>query len=227
MSASVHVRSSSTGALVLLRRAATARLRPDLVVAAVHAPPADAHDAPDRRGRRYLRAERRVGAAATLRLMLGPTPLAEPKTVTVPKGGSVSVQFPGVKLTTAMPAELSVLIDEAVPFETDATNNARSSTVEVTEHELVRSNVLVEALGGYGAQFNQHVYAPVTNPPVATLPDLEAKVKALEPQLVRIFYNDDFEERQPNRVAQPAVVQVTRSSSLTRPARRSTSPTRP
>ena len=25
-------------------------------------------------------------------------------------------------------------------------------------------------------------------------------MKALEPQLVRIFYNDDFEERQPNRV---------------------------
>jgi hypothetical protein len=29
---------------------------------------------------------------------------------------------------------------------------------------------------------------------------MEAKVKALEPQLVRIFYNDDWEERQPNRV---------------------------
>ena len=70
----------------------------------------------------------------------------------------------------------------------------------MTEHELVRSNVLIQALGGYGAQLNQHVYAPVTNPPIATLPDLEAKVKALEPQLVRIFYNDNFEERQPNRV---------------------------
>ena len=140
--------------------------------------------------------------------MLGPTPLAEPKTVTVPKGGSVSVQFPGVNLTTAMSAELSVLINEAVPFETDATNNAGSSTVEVTEHELVRSNVLVQALGGYGAQFNQHVYAPVTNPPRRTAcPDMEAKVKALEPQLVRIFYNDDFEERRPDRVGQPGVVQ--------------------
>ena len=70
----------------------------------------------------------------------------------------------------------------------------------MTEHELVRANVLVDALGGYGAQFNQHVYAPVTNPPAASLPGMEAKVKALEPQLVRIFYNDNFEERQPNRV---------------------------
>ena len=82
----------------------------------------------------------------------------------------------------------------------------------MTEHELVRSTVFAKALGGYGAQFNQHVYAPVTNPPVGTLPDLEAKVKALEPQLVRIFYNDNFEERQPNRVREPAVVQRTRSS---------------
>ena len=61
-----------------------------------------------------------------------------------------------------MSAELTVLVDDAAPFETDATNNSGSSTVEVTEHELVRSNVLVQALGGYGAQFNNHVYAPIT-----------------------------------------------------------------
>ena len=187
--------------------AAIARLRPDLVVAAVHAPPQTLTTRAIDVVADISELNGDVGAAATLRLMLGPTPVAEPKTVTVPKGGSISVQFPGVSLTTAMSAELSVLIDEAVPFETDATNNSRSSTVEVTEHELVRSNVLVQALGGYGAQFNQHVYAPVTNPPVATLPDFEAKVRALEPQLVRVFYNDDFEERQPNRVRNLAVIQ--------------------
>jgi len=200
VSARVDVLEPTSRTLVQLRRAAIARLRPDLVVTAVHTPPQTlttrsidvVADVSELNGD--------VGATATLRLMLGPTPLAEPRPVTVPKGGSVSVSFPGVNLTTAASADLTVLIDEAVPFETDATNNAGSSRVEVTEHELVRSNVLVEALGGYGAQFNQHVYAPVTNPPVGTLPDLEAKVKALEPQLVRIFYNDNFEERQPNRV---------------------------
>ena len=141
-----------------------------------------------------------VGATASVRLMLGPTPLAEPKTVTVPKGGTVSVPFPGVSLTTAMAAELTVLIDGAVPFETDATNNSGSSTVEVTEHELVRSNVLVQALGGYGAQFNQHVYASVTPAPPGSLPDLEAKVKALEPQLVRVFFHE-VQERTPDQMA--------------------------
>ena len=39
-------------------------------------------------------------------LMLGPTPVAAPKTVTVPADGSVSVTFEGVKLTTATSAEL-------------------------------------------------------------------------------------------------------------------------
>ena len=37
------------------------------------------------------------------------------------------------------------------------------------------------------------MYAPITNPPPETLPDLESKVKALEPQLVRIFYNENWE----------------------------------
>ena len=206
VSAKFYVRDAKQ-ALVQLGRATIARLRPDLVVAGVQAPRQTLPTRPIDVVADVSELNGDVGATATLRLMLGPTLLAEPKTVTVPPGGSVSVQFPGVNLTTAMSAELSVLIDEAVPFETNATNNAGSSTVEVTEHELVRSTVFVEALGGYGAQFNQHVYAPVTNPPVGTLPDLEAKVKALEPQLVRIFYNDNFEERQPNRVRNLAVVQ--------------------
>ncbi len=94
--------------------------------------------------------------------MLGPTPLAEPKTVTVGAGGTQSVTFEGVKLETAMSAELTVRIDGADPYETDATNNSRKRQIEVTEHELVRANVLVPSLGGYGAQFNNHVYAPIT-----------------------------------------------------------------
>ena len=101
------------------------------------------------------------------------------------------------------------MVSDVLPEQTDTANDTGSAAVDVTEHELVRSNVVVPSLGGYGAQFNQHVYAPVTNPPAATLPDMEAKVKALEPQLVRIFYNDDWEERQPNRVRNLASFQDT------------------
>ena len=122
-----------------------------------------------------------TGATATLTLMLGPTPLAAAKPVTVDAGSTEAVTFEGVRLETAMTAELTVRVVNATPFETDATNNARSRTIEVTGHELARASILVPSLGGYGFQFNGHVYAPITNPPPATLPDLESKVKALEP----------------------------------------------
>ena len=161
----VQVRGEQSPRTVILRGDATARLRPDLVVAAVHAPPqtlttrqvdvvADVDE---------LNGE--TGAKATVTLMLGPTPLAEPKTVTVGAGGTQSVTFEGVKLATAMSTELTVRVDGADPHETDATNNSRKRQIEVTEHELVRANVLVPSLGGYGAQFNQHVYAPITPKP--------------------------------------------------------------
>ena len=71
--------------------------------------------------------------------------------------------------------------------------DARARSIDVTKNELVSSRLLVPSLGGYGFQFNGHLYAPITNPPPATLPDLESKVKALEPQLVRIFYNENWE----------------------------------
>ena len=82
-----------------------------------------------------------------------------------------------------------MLVSDVTPVETDASNDAGSPTVDVTEQELARSRPSSSSLGGYGAQFNQHVYAAITSPPPGSLPDLEAKVKALEPQLVRIFYN--------------------------------------
>ena len=54
--------------------------------------------------------------------------------------------------------------------------------------------MLFPSLAGYGAQFGMHVYAPITPWPVGTgYEDFEAKVKALDPHLVRIFYNDNWD----------------------------------
>ena len=53
---------------------------------------------------------------------------------------------------------------------------------------LRRDRVLVGDFGGYGGQLNQHVYAKISGPPPA-LSTMEAKVVALRPQLVRIFFN--------------------------------------
>lgn len=190
VSVDAHVREESPPRTAIHRGEARVKLRPDLVVAAVHAPPQTLSRRPIDLVADISESNGETGAKATVTLMLGPTPVAEPQTVTVPAGGSFSVRFAGVKLTTAMSAELTVLIDGAAPFETDAANNSRKTKVEVTEHEVVRSNVLLDALGGYGAQFNQHVYASITPKPADSLPNLEAKVKALEPQLVRIFFHE-------------------------------------
>jgi hypothetical protein len=198
--AQILVQPDERGQTHVLRGEATTRLRPDLVVASVAAPAQTLTVRPIDVQAQVRELNGETDATVDVTLMWGVEPLAEQTAVEVPAGESVPVLFEDVTLDRAVPAQLSVVVSGAVPFQTDETNDSRGTTVQVTEHELVRSSVLVPSLGGYGAQLNQHVYAPVTNPPVATLPDFEAKVKALEPQLVRIFYNDDFEERQPNRV---------------------------
>ena len=195
VSTEVHVREESPPRTAIHRGETIVKLRSDLAVAAVHAPPQTLSTRPIDVVADISELNLETGAKATVKLMLGPTPVAEPQAVTVPAGGSFSVPFEDVKLTTAMSAELTVEIDGAAPFETDVANNSRKTKVEVTEHELVRSNVLVPSLGGYGAQFNQHIYAPISNVPAASLPGMEEVAKELEPQLVRIFYNDRWEER--------------------------------
>jgi len=200
ISVDAHVPEQSPPGTVSHRGETTVKLRPDLAVAAVHAPPQTLTARPIDLVADISELNGETGAQATVRLMLGPTPVAEPQTVTVSAAGSVSVPFESVQLTTSMSAELTVVIDGAAPFETDAGNNSGRATVEVTEHELVRANVLVPSLGGYGAQFNQHVFASITPAPPGSLPDLEAKVKALEPQLVRIFFHE-IQERDADQLA--------------------------
>jgi hypothetical protein len=168
-------------------------LRPDVTVAAVQAPAQTLTTRTIAVQAEIGELNGDVGANATVTLSWGPTVLAT-QTATVSKGGRMSVAFDGVALTTAASTELTVRVSDVTPGETDATNDTRTATVDVTRNELERSRVVLPALGGYGAQFNQHLYAPITPMPAGELPNVEAKVKALEPQLVRIFYNDIWEE---------------------------------
>ena len=177
----------------IVESATRSLLRPDLVVSAVHAPLQTLTTRPVDVTADIAEVYGDTGATAQVTLAGDVGPLAGPVAVTVPAGGHVSVTFPGIALTTAVPTGLKVIVTGAAPDELDATNDTRSATVDVTKDELARSRLLVDSLDGYGFQFNHHLYAPITNPPPETLPDLESKVIALEPQLVRIFYSENWE----------------------------------
>ena len=57
------------------------------------------------------------------------------------------------------------------------------------EFTLARDHGLVSWFGGFGVQFNQHVFADISGPPPG-LPGLETKVMALGPRYVRVFFNN-------------------------------------
>jgi hypothetical protein len=196
LEADVLVQTGTPPRTYVLRDTTMTRLRPDLVVAAVHAPPHTTTarpidvvvDVAERAGD--------TGAMATVTLSLGTEPLAPPAAVTVEAGAQTSVVFTGVKLPAPVVTELTAEVKQANPAELDETNNTGTATVDVTEHELVTSNILAPSLAGYGAQFNHHLYAPISAARISAeqYPNVEAKVKALEPHLVRIFYSDNWEE---------------------------------
>src|SRR5436190_2757548 len=74
---------------------------------------------------------------------------------------------------------------------------------DVTEFAVDPSEVVVPSIAGYGGQFNQHVYAKLSSPPVTAtnVLDMEQKVVALGPQLVRIFFNStDLDPKLPDRM---------------------------
>ena len=80
----LHARELKPPRTRILRGDGIAKLRPDLVVAAVHAPEQTLSTRPIDVVADIDELNADTGATATLTLMLGPTPLAEPKTVTVP-----------------------------------------------------------------------------------------------------------------------------------------------
>ena len=78
-----HVREQAPPRTVIRRGTTTAKLRPDLVVAAVHAPPQTLSTRPVDVVADVAELNTDVGATATATLMLGPTPLADAESVTV------------------------------------------------------------------------------------------------------------------------------------------------
>lgn len=73
------------------------------------------------------------------------------------------------------------------------------ATVGTPEFTLARDHAMVWNFDGFGGQFNQHVYADISGPP-PDLAGLEAKVLALQPRFVRVFFNTT-EWTYPDRMA--------------------------
>jgi hypothetical protein len=184
----------------VVRGETTTLLRPDLTVTAIHAPAQTLTTRPVDVAAEVVELNGDRGATATATLSWGPSVIATAP-VNVSAGGTSVVSFTGIALTTPAPVELTVQVGDVSPAETDAANNSRMATIDVTEFELAGSRLLVPSLGGYGAQFNQHVFARITPAPPESLPALEEKVLALEPQLVRIFFNEVAEAQFPDRMA--------------------------
>ncbi|HEU0335487.1 MAG TPA: hypothetical protein VFR43_02980, partial [Gaiellaceae bacterium] len=212
--AEVLVQTGAPPRTYVLRGEAVTRLRPDLVVEAVNAPAQTLTTRPVDLYADVAELNGDTGAHARVSLLWGPSLLGTAD-VTVPAGGRATVSFEDVPLTQPARLELSVRVGEAAPGETDATNNDRTATVDVTALELARSRLLLPSLGGYGAQFDQHVYARITAPPPATLPDFEAKAKALEPQLVRIFFQEVQERVADNMQSFVETVQLAQEAGAT------------
>ncbi len=139
-------------------------------------------------------AERNGDVGASANVAVSAIPGATER-VTVPAGGRATVSFAYVTFGTAVPVELTVKVDSADPAETDSANNTQTGTIDVTEHQLsTPQTVLFPSLVGYGSQFGMHLYAPVTPWPAGVgYGNVEDKVRKLEPQLVRIFYNDNWD----------------------------------
>jgi hypothetical protein len=187
-----------TGAPVrtyVVRDATTSLLRPDLVVREVRAPKSTLTTNPFVVTAVIDEVNGDVGATAHATLAGDLGYLGDPVDVTVAPGQSAVVTFAALSLPEAVPTKLKVDVNDATPAEYDAVNGARTVTVDVTKNELPASTrVLFPSLRGYGAQFGMHLYAPVTPwPPGLGYADVEDKVKTLAPQLVRIFYNDNWD----------------------------------
>jgi hypothetical protein len=197
--ADAEVQTGTPTRTYVVRDATTSLLRPDLVVREVRAPRSTLSTSPFVVTAVIEELNGDVGATAHATLAGALGYVGDPVDVTVAAGKSTIVTFAPLTLADPVPAELKVDLNGAAPGEYNTVNGARSVTVDVTKNELpTPSRVLFPSLVGYGAQFNNHLYAPITSSrvPAGEYPDVEAKVKALEPELVRIFYNDNWEENE-------------------------------
>ena len=96
-------------------------------------------------------------------------------------------------------AGLASVIAGVTPGQAQAAGDQAPPSASAPEFTMVPTRGLVGSFGGFGGQFNQHVFADINGPP-PDLSGLEAKVMALGPRYVRVFFNNS-EWTFPDRMA--------------------------
>ena len=125
------------------------------------------------------------GTTARVVAFLGSAPIGS-ASVRVPAGRRVRVAV-NLTIPTAGQSTVVLRVADTTNRERVTTNNEADLIVEAADFALQPAQVLVPSLAGYGAQLDQNVYAAISREVGVTdqnLPDMEAKVVALQPQFV-------------------------------------------
>jgi hypothetical protein len=136
-----------------------------------------------------LERSRRVGARARITVSANNVVLAT-KDIVVRPGRRLVVKLP-VALPAPGKTRLITNVTGTKPVEAVVSNNVRRVTVDVAEFRARWSSVVVPSFGGYGGQFNHHVYSALSRAVGVNdtnVVDMEQKMRALHPQFSRIFF---------------------------------------
>lgn len=131
-----------------------------------------------------------LGGAVTVAASANGDVLAS-KLLVLGPGGAAVIDLPAT-LSRSGRTPLDVTVTATEPGETTLDNNHAGASVEVTDFQVVPDKPVGPLLAGYGAQFNQNVYAGITANEGVTAQNvrtMERAVLALRPQFSRIFFN--------------------------------------
>jgi hypothetical protein len=166
-----------------------APLRPDLAVTSVKTNRVSLVGRPFYLTATVVERSRRAVARARLTVTANNVPLAT-RTIAVRPGRRLVVKLP-VALPAPGKTRLITAVTGTKPVEAAIRNNARPVTVDVAEFRARWSSVVVPSFGGFGGQFNHHVYAALSRAVGVNdtnVVDMEQKMRALHPQFSRIFF---------------------------------------
>jgi hypothetical protein len=167
------------------------RLRPNLVLDDVSAPSQVLAGTRFTLSARVAEVNGDLPAMARLTVTDGATVVGAVPPVRLPPRGVATVQA-SVVLADGGAHDLQVAVTETSGRETDTRRNRGDAAVQTLDFRVDAARVVVPSFAGYGAQLNQNVYAELSRQAGVTdenVGDMEQKLVALGPQLVRIFFN--------------------------------------